>query len=968
MLRKLVLTSILLMVCHHAGAAAPEDHLVLYLPFDEGSGTVSTDPISGAQATLTGAFDWTAGKLGQAVAFTGGLATADDSDRLNLTFITAMAWVNPTTITANTAPNHHTDLDPIYEKRGSGDDSIVLGLTGGDGVHFYVDVGGDRNLSVPDAGVQTDEWQHVAGTYDGAMSRAFLNGELIGEMAVQNPIITNTNPATVGGRTFRGAVDELHVYDRALTQEEIARIMQGDPTVATSPQPSTEATDTQYDTILSWIPSKYAVAHTVYLGTSIDQVNDATEANPMDVLVSAGQTDITYDPGILDFNQTYYWRVDEVNGAPDHTVFKGDIWSFTVEPLAVTIDNITATASGANPGMEPENTVNGSGLNALGQHTTIPEAMWLAPGPNPWIQYSFDKAYTLHEMRVWNSNQAIESFIGFGMKGAVVETSIDGENWTTVVETIEFAQAPGQSTYTGNTVVDLSGVKAQSLRITGQSAHGFTGQMGLSEVQFTAIPVNPRELSPATDTNTDGLDVTLSWRPGRHTADTQVLLDTDYAAVADGSAIVETTSDKSIDLSDLDYARTYFWQVINRAEDGTPYPSDILSFNTVQRGTIDDFESYSGDEGAEIFMTWWDGFGGDDSLGGSTTGHIDAPFVETATVNNGKNAMPVFYDNDGGFLNIDAATGSPTFSAVVREFDTNLDLTQGNADLISVSFRGNAPGFAEDDNGNITMSAAGTDIYNNDDQFRYAYKTLSGDGSITARVTRIDATHPWAKAGVMIRASSVGDAIHGTMILSPVNGMQFLYRLLQAGPTAGAIQPTGQRDVAPHWVRVTRTGNTVTAAVSADGVTWDGYTTAPEESTMELPLPATVMIGLAVTSHASGVTTMAEFSDVSFTGNATGAWTVEAIGVDMPGNDGQDPLYFELADSSGKTARVVHPDPGAVQSAQWQDWIIPLSAFDGINLSRIRSILIGVGYPNGAQSGTEGILYLDDLEMGASPQ
>ena len=76
---------------------------------------------------------------------------------------------------------------------------------------------------------------------------------------------------------------------------------------------------------------------------------------------------------------TYYWRVDEVNGAPDNTVFTGDIWSFSVEPFAYPVENVVATSngvSGDDAGIE--NIVNGSGLDADDQHSTASPDMWLA--------------------------------------------------------------------------------------------------------------------------------------------------------------------------------------------------------------------------------------------------------------------------------------------------------------------------------------------------------------------------------------------------------------------------------------------------------------------------------------------------------------------------------------------------------------------------------------------------------------
>ena len=55
----------------------------------------------------------------------------------------------------------------------------------------------------------------------------------------------------------------------------------------------------------------------------------------------------TTRPVCSTFGQTYYWRVDEVNAPPDSTVYKGDVWSFTVEPYGYPIKPVKATASSA---------------------------------------------------------------------------------------------------------------------------------------------------------------------------------------------------------------------------------------------------------------------------------------------------------------------------------------------------------------------------------------------------------------------------------------------------------------------------------------------------------------------------------------------------------------------------------------------------------------------------------------------
>jgi len=315
--------------------AAPEDHLVLHLPFDEGSGSVTADESpAGHQVTLGGSYQWTAGLFGQAVAFTGGQATVVDSDPLNIPLITVMAWVNPTAIIAATAPNHYTDIDSVYAKAGSDDDSVRLGLTGGDGVHWYIDTGSDNNLSRPDAGLQLGEWHHIAGTFDGTTSRLFLDGEQIGEMSASGTIITNTNSATVAGGSFEGAVDEFKIFDVALTPDEIDRVMSGGSRpFASKPNPGDGDLVSATWVNLAWVAGDFAVSHDVYLGDDFDDVNNGTgdtfQGNHTSAFVVAGFPGFPYPDGLVP-GTTYYWRIDEVNDANAASPWKGSVWSFSV--------------------------------------------------------------------------------------------------------------------------------------------------------------------------------------------------------------------------------------------------------------------------------------------------------------------------------------------------------------------------------------------------------------------------------------------------------------------------------------------------------------------------------------------------------------------------------------------------------------------------------------------------------------
>jgi len=96
------------------------------------------------------------------------------------------------------------------------------------------------------------------------------------------------------------------------------------------PKPSNGQKDISLEPVLSWRAGSLAETHNVYFGKVLEDVNEAGITEPRGVLVSQNQNDTTYNPGLLEFGQRYYWRVDEVNAPPEATVYKGDTWSFTL--------------------------------------------------------------------------------------------------------------------------------------------------------------------------------------------------------------------------------------------------------------------------------------------------------------------------------------------------------------------------------------------------------------------------------------------------------------------------------------------------------------------------------------------------------------------------------------------------------------------------------------------------------------
>jgi len=450
-----------------------------------------------------------------------------------------------------------------------------------------------------------------------------------------------------------------------------------DPEIARVPIPDVEEVDVAQNPVLAWAPGRYAVAHDVYLGSSLDNVTNASVGDPLDVLLVQGHDANNYDPGlVLDFGQTYYWRVDEVNDAPDNTVFKGKIWSFTVEPFSVPIGSITATASSSQSGNTgPEKTIDGSGLNELDQHGMTATDMWLGGAEaNPWIQYEFDRAHKLHEMWVWNQNQLVEPFVGFGAKDVAIETSVDGGEWTALEGPIQLNQGAGMANYTANTTVDFAGAMARFVRITINAGWGMLGQYGLSEVRFFSIPTAARRPDPADGATIAGAGVTLSWRAGREAVSHEVYLGTD----AEDLPLVGTTAETSFDTGALNYSTTYYWSITEVNEAGTPtsHAGPIWSFITPDYAVVDGFESYN-DNCNRIFFAWQDGLGHNGGAdiedcdvapsngngGGSIVGNNQAPFAERSIVSSGQQSLPLEYDNAFGPSEARLSLDAPDWTA-----------------------------------------------------------------------------------------------------------------------------------------------------------------------------------------------------------------------------------------------------------------------------------------------------------------
>ncbi len=561
--------------------------------FDDGAGTTAADSSGNANdGVISGDAAWTTGKFEGALSFDG------TDDYVTLPIGSLLSALEDTTFTlwANWSGSGGDWQRIVDFGSGTSTYAFLSANRGGtSSPRFAIRTAsvGEQVLTAPNA--LPTGWHHLAVAMDSeTMTMAmYLDGVSVvsgsttllpKDMGVttQNWVAKSQYSADA---YYKGDVDDLRIYDRLLTQDEIRNVTVGGIGygLAGNPSPADLGTYALPDVTLSWAAGQVAETHDVYFGDSADDVTTANTTDPLGVLVSTGQTGTTFNPGRLEFGKTYYWRIDEIGPAPDYTPYRGNVWSFTVEPYAYTLGgrSIKATASTwKDDTMGPEKTIDGSGLNADDQHSTLETDMWLSlrDGPQPtWIQYEFDRVYALNEMFVWNSNSESEGFIGYGAMNVTIEYSEDGGTWQSLGD-FEFVQAPGDATCTADTVVPFTGTAAKFVKLTiASNWGGILTQYGLSEVRFSYIPVTPTDLVPADGATDIASPVTLSWRPGREAATHEVYLGTDAADLPLVTTTTEPTCTLEVDLGNL-----YYWKVVevNDAEDPARWESVVQSFDT----------------------------------------------------------------------------------------------------------------------------------------------------------------------------------------------------------------------------------------------------------------------------------------------------------------------------------------------------------------------------------------------------
>ncbi|MGD2094391.1 MAG: hypothetical protein PVH77_05220 [Phycisphaerales bacterium] len=1131
MRKKLIYLTVVVLVLVLTGNASAE--LVAYWPFDEGLGTALNDIIGGNNGSLQGDPTWIVGPSGGALEFDGNedLVTIPNSPALQLRGTgqyTVAVWVYVVDTSGGLIlfsgqgcvawANWYLGVtcgEPDASNLGGPprqEGSLVFGVRTANGAPV---------ASYVVAPFVPETWMHVAATYNGTTLRIYIDGQEVDSAGGAPLPYDQTNMplniagdngcSDIGRNWFTGKVDELQIHDEALTQTEIQDLMR--PSGAWNPSPTDRDTHVSINPTLSWEPGRSAETHNVYFGTTLAEVAAATPTNHPNVQVSLGQSTNSYTPpGPLEYGQTYYWRVDEIDAV---TVWTGAVWSFIVQPLKafsptpvdeakyLDLDTVLTWQAGFGAqshdvylGTDPDNLTLESAAQttttyepeALNYDTTyywrvdefdgtntytgdlwsfsvLPDIAITEPNLVGWWKFDegsgtravdwsgHDRHGTIYGGPIWIEGYDDSALEFDGVNNYVdlpIDSLIPSLNSCTITTWVDFSNAGGPwqrifgffnpdgftdymtlmprsaedgpltfaivtdfaSPYPGNetyileapstlasgwhhvaVVIDgdsrymqlyldgavvaegetetipseLNGVTSNILGgiIYGLDAY-YSGLLDDFRIYDKALtqeevdlvmkidPLRARYPNPVHGATIIIVDFTgLSWSPGDNVSQHQIYFGTDKFAVE--NADTSTTgiyrgqqAGTSFSPSEgIEWGQTYYWRIDEMNNDGTISTGNVWTFTVADYLIVENFEDYNDYEFDRIFDKWIDGY--NITTNGSTIGYAEPDFavgehfVETTIVHGGYQSMPYFYDN----------TVAGNSEATLTLVDPT-DWTDEGVEVLSLWFQGYPPylgSFTEDPAGTFTMTATGTDIWDTSDEFHFAYKQLTGVGSITARVRSVDNTDPWAKAGVMLRNTLEPDSRHASIFITPGQGVSFQRRSAQMG---ASTETTESGIEAPQWVRIERTlAGDFIASYSANGSTW---TQLGNDS---INMDATVYVGVALTSHNTEEVCEAVFSNVTIEGNVSqDPWMDEDIGIL---SNGPEPMYVVLDEN----AVVYHEDPNTSTINEWTEWRIDLQQFadQGIDLTNVESIGIGFGDRANPQPGGAGLVFFDDIRL-----
>jgi len=643
MSKKLVLAACIVFVLSLGSIASAE--LVAHWPFDDGSGTVAKDVTgNGNDGTLNGDPQWVSGMYGIGLEFDGDdFVDCGNNDILNFgtNDWTITAWIQTT----------QADRGTVYANGGDNGGGVRFTLAtheaNADRMTLTTDDDSTKVQAKGTTVVIDGQWYHVAAMRAGTETRVYVNGILEGTNTVPagydlsgtsqaNSLIgciTDARDATGNTREkfYIGIIDDVRIYNTALTDEELQVAMQGQAFAkARGAVPENGSMHSDTWATLAWTAGDFAVSHDVYLSDNIDDVSDgaadAFRGNQIATDLIIGFVGFPYPDGLVP-GVTYYWRIDEVNEADPESPWVGDVWSFTVPPK---------TAYFPDP-------IDGAGFVDL----------------DATLSWTPGFGAKLHTVYIGESFEDVDSATGGAPRGVAdykPASPFEPEKvyyWR--VDEFDVA-----TTHKGD--------------IWAFTTPGAVG--------------NPEPANGAVDVP---MVQTLAWTAADTAASSDLYFGTNADAVKSATtASPEYIGNKALGAESYDPGKlalgsNYYWRV------DAVYPNKTVkgllwSFESAAFIAVDDFEAYNDADPPDpnsnrIFDNWIDGYG--TTTNGALVGNEVPPYAGQTVVHSGLQAMPYFYDNN-------LKTSEATLTLVYPR-----DWTEQGVAKLSMWFKGGAANAAE---------------------------------------------------------------------------------------------------------------------------------------------------------------------------------------------------------------------------------------------------------------------------------
>ena len=387
-------------------------------------------------------------------------------------------------------------------------------------------------------------------------------------------------------------------------------------------------------------------------------------------------------------------------------------------------------------------------------------------------------------------------------------------------------------------------------QVTARNTAGATAGPVWSFTTLVAAPGIPTATTPVNGATGVATNSLLAWTAANATS-----YDVAFGTTNPPPSAAANLSTAALVPTGLTTGTTYYWQVTARNAGGTTV-GPIASFATVVAapGIPTATTPVNGATGVAIssLLAWtaanatsYDvAFGTANPPAPVATGLSTAAFAPAGLTAGTTYYWQVTARNEGG-----ASIGSVwSFTA------GGIPTPWQSQDVGLVGLAGSASYLASTNR--FTVAGAGADIWGQDDGFQFVSRAVSGDTEIVVRVRSMQNTNAYAKAGIMLRESPAAGAAHVILDMRPNGSVEFMMRPSTGAPTTFIA---GGTQVAPAWLRVTRNGGTVTAALSADGSTWTSIGSAATT------LATNAWTGLVVTSHDTSQLATAEFDNVAVT-------------------------------------------------------------------------------------------------------